>query len=258
MPTYLAQSRILADVLSEIGQWRFESGQMAGFVENTIGQIEVAANVTLAELKAMPDAIRRGRQAIPREPVPTPVAVTEPTPKTQTVFMLRSAKYHDHDGRKRFAGQWEDAAMPVATAQRALDKGIAVAVTDPRRARLRGARGGDFNPLAPDVVDLDAVEEPKGTPHIESDPVLRQAGFRQRIKPFIRDSNRSSRQDVRSGGRPQRQRVREGSVPRRVIAGQTGSVAKTLQTASHTRRRSSKATVQEAALRVAPLATSAT
>jgi hypothetical protein len=67
--------------------------------------------------------------------------------------------------------------MPVATAQRALDKGIAVAVTDPCRARLRGARGGDFNPQASDVVDLDAVEEPKSVPHIEPDPVLREANF---------------------------------------------------------------------------------
>jgi hypothetical protein len=35
-------------------------------------------------------------------------------------FMLCSAHCRDHDGRKRFAGQWEDAIMPVATAQCAL------------------------------------------------------------------------------------------------------------------------------------------
>lgn len=69
------------------------------------------------------------------------------------------------------------ATMPVTTAQRALGKRIAVPVTDPSRARLRGARGGDFNPQASDVVDLDAAEEPMGVPHIEPDPVLRQAGF---------------------------------------------------------------------------------
>ena len=157
LPSYLEQSRALADALSEIGNWHFESGQMAGFLQNTMGQIEIAANFSLAELKALPEAIRQGRQAIPRELALKPVAVPEPEPPTMTIFMLRSAHYRDHDGRKRFAGQWEDAVMPVATAQRALDKGIAVAVTDPRRAQLRGARGGDFNPHAPDVVDLDAV-----------------------------------------------------------------------------------------------------
>jgi hypothetical protein len=176
LPGYLEQSRALADALSKIGDWHFESGQMAGFLQNTMGQIEIAANFALAELKALPEAIRQGRQAIPRELALKPVAVPEPPP-TMTIFMLRSANYRDHDGRKRFAGQWEDATMPVPTAQRALDKGIAVAVTDPRRAQLRGARGADFNPKASDVVDLDAVDEPKNVPHAEPDPVLRQANF---------------------------------------------------------------------------------
>jgi len=149
---------------------------MAGFLQNTMGQIEIAANFALAELKALPEAIRQGRRAIPRDLVLTPIPVPEPPP-TMTVFMLRSAHYRDHDGRKRFAGQWEDATVPVATAQRAMAKGIAVAVTDPCRARLRGARGGDFNPQASHVVDLDAVEEPKNVPHIEPDSVLRAANF---------------------------------------------------------------------------------
>jgi hypothetical protein len=66
---YLEQSRALADALSEVSYFHFEAGQMASFVQNGLGQIEIAANFTLAELKAMPDAIRQGRQAISREPV---------------------------------------------------------------------------------------------------------------------------------------------------------------------------------------------
>lgn len=173
LPSYLEQSRALADALSKIGHWHFESGQMAGFVQNTMGQIEVAANFALDELKAIPVAIREGRHAIPGEPAP--VAAPEPEPPTMAVFMMRSAHYRDHDGRKRFAGQWEDAIMPVATAQRALCLRVAVPVTDPKRAQLRGSRGGDFNPRAPDLIDLDAVQEHKAVPHI--DPVLRAANF---------------------------------------------------------------------------------
>lgn len=71
--------------LSEIGHWHFESGQMAGFLQNTMGQIEVAANFTLAELKAMPHAIRQGRQAITLALVPAKVGVAEP-PLTMTGF----------------------------------------------------------------------------------------------------------------------------------------------------------------------------
>lgn len=175
LPIYLEKSRDLADTLSEIG-WHFETGQMACFLQSTMGQIEVAANFALADLKAMPDAIRCGQQAMPQEPLPMPVVAPEPELPTMTIFMLRSANYRDHDGRKRFSGQYEDALMPVATAQRALNKGIAVPTTDPRRAHLRGARGGDFTPDAPDVVDLDAAEASKAALH-HVDPVLRSANF---------------------------------------------------------------------------------
>jgi hypothetical protein len=63
------------------------------------------------------------------------------------------------------------------TAQRALRHGVAMSVVDPRRAQLRGARGGDFDPLAPDVVDLDAIEEPKGVQYLSPDPVMAAANF---------------------------------------------------------------------------------
>ncbi|MEH2475688.1 hypothetical protein V1281_003137 [Nitrobacteraceae bacterium AZCC 2161] len=182
LPSYIEQSRALADALSEVSYFHFEAGQMASFVQNAMGQIEVAANFTLADLKNMPPAIRDGRQAIPRKPDAEPVAVIEPAPPSQTVFMLRSAKYRDHDGRTRYGGQYEDATMPVPTAQRALRCGAAVPTTDDRRRNLRGARGGDFNFAAPDVVDLDAVEEPTGVLYIgpdTTDPVLREAGFHQ-------------------------------------------------------------------------------
>jgi hypothetical protein len=60
-----------------------------------------------------------------------------------------------------------------------LRRGVAVSVADPRHAQLRGARGGDYRPLAPDVVDLDAIETAKGVPYIGpvDDPVLRDANF---------------------------------------------------------------------------------
>jgi hypothetical protein len=180
LPSYLEQSRALADALSGVSYFHFESGQMAAFVQNAMGQIEIAANFTLAELKAMPDAIRQGRQAIPCEPAPVAVIEPAPSPQTQTVFLLRSAKFRDHAGKTCFGGQYEDCAMPPRVAQKALRCGAAVPTTDDRRRNLRGARGGDFNFNAPDVIDLDAVEEPKGVPYIGPDaanPVLREASF---------------------------------------------------------------------------------
>jgi hypothetical protein len=162
----LQQSNALADALSAVGRLHFESGQMESFIRNVTSQIEIAGGFSLAELKGMATAIREGRQAIPRdEPQTDPVSVPEQVPPTQTVFMMRSANYRDHDGRKRFAGQYEDTIMPVPTAQRALRHGVAVSTADPRRAQLRGARGSDYKPNAADAIDLDAIEEPKSVPY---------------------------------------------------------------------------------------------
>jgi hypothetical protein len=95
LPDYLARSRALADALSEIGHWHFESGQMSGFLQNTIGQIEVAANFTLAELKAMPEAIRQGRQAIPSyKPGPAPTEqVGKVVPHIKPDPVMREANF---------------------------------------------------------------------------------------------------------------------------------------------------------------------
>jgi hypothetical protein len=163
LPDYLGAARRLAGALEAI-HFHYEANEMARFVGNTTAQVEVAAGFAVAELRAMVASILDGAAPIPSpKPKPEPVAVIEPPPPTMTVFMLRSAKYRDHDGRTRFAGQYTDAMMPVPTAQRALRHGVAVSVADPRRAQLRGSRGSDFNPSASDVVDLDAIEESKFT-----------------------------------------------------------------------------------------------
>ncbi|TWC05042.1 hypothetical protein FBZ93_10352 [Bradyrhizobium macuxiense] len=179
LPNFLEQSSVLADALSAISHWHFEASQIAGFVQNTRGQVEIAANFALAELRTMPDAIRHGRQAMPPLMPSTALvsAAAEPTPEMQTVFMLRSAWFRDAHEQRKFAGQYEDAIMPIGTACRALDQRIAVDVTDPRRAQLRGVRGGDFSPQAADVIDLDTVEEPKNAAPVEPDRVLRDAAF---------------------------------------------------------------------------------
>jgi hypothetical protein len=151
---------------------------MQAFIANVSAQVETAAAFSLQELRGMVNGIADGTMPIPPpKPAPAPVAVAEPAPPTLTVFMIRSAHFRDHDGRKRFAGQFEDAAMPVATAQKAMRLNLAVSTADPRRASLRGVRGGDFRPNAPDVVDIDAAEEHSGIPFVGPDPVVRSANF---------------------------------------------------------------------------------
>ena len=132
----LSGMRELGNALTAIDHLSFEVGQLGRYLSSVSGETEVALAFVVPELHRLADAVKDGNAAIPRrtkaaEPVPMP----EPVVPTQTVFMLRSAKYRDENGRTRFAGQYEDATMPVPTAHRALRHGVAVSVADPRRAR---------------------------------------------------------------------------------------------------------------------------
>jgi hypothetical protein len=178
LPKFMSASGTLTDALSALGHWHFESGQMATFILNATAQIELASGFSLAELRATVDRIKTGDAPIPREPDTEPVAGVEP-PKTMTVWLLRSVRFRDHSGVVRHARQYDDAEMPLPTAQLALRCRAAVPVTDPRRREMKGARGGDpVHPNAPDIVDLDAVDSAKATTiSIEKNPVLAAAKF---------------------------------------------------------------------------------
>ncbi len=131
-----------------------------------MGLLDFPWNRNLSKSKAMPGLVREGRQDIPPEKRPAPVVKVEPPPATQMIFMVRSARYLDHEGKKRFAGQYEDAILPVATAQKAMRLGIAVTTADPIRATHRGARGNDYRADGIDVVDIDDAVEHSGIPFI--------------------------------------------------------------------------------------------
>jgi hypothetical protein len=175
-PTMSAM-REIAEKLMALDHLSFEIGQLGRHLSGVAGEAEIAFAFVVPDVRRLADAVKDGSAAIPRRPKAAPVPVLEPVAPTMTVFMLRSARFRNHDGQTEFAGQYEDAMMPVPTAQRALRHGVAVSVADPRRAQLRGARGGDFHPLAPDVVDLDAMKEPEGVPYVGSDPALADAHF---------------------------------------------------------------------------------
>ena len=157
LPKYLAQSRVFTDALSEIAGHHYESAQMAQFVQNAAAQVELASNFALADLKNMPERIKTGELAMPRDqPEPEPIKATEAPPETQRLFSLRSVKWTDDNGQQRYGLQYTDVDLPPVAAQRALRRNVAVPVTDPRRRDLKGARGGyHVDPNAPDIVDLD-------------------------------------------------------------------------------------------------------
>jgi multidrug efflux pump subunit AcrA (membrane-fusion protein) len=179
LPKFVSASSALSDALSALGHWHFESSQMSSFILNATAQIELASGFSLAELRATVDRIKTGDAPIPREPDAEPTTMVEPPPKTMTVWLVQSAKFRDHTGVARLARQYDDAQMPIETAQLALRLGVAVPLTDPRRRNLKGARGGDHvDPRAPDIIDLDADSAMMPTVNVESNPVLAAADFK--------------------------------------------------------------------------------
>jgi hypothetical protein len=166
----LSAMREVASALLEIDHLSFEVGQLGQHLSGVAGEAEIAFAFVLPELGRFSVAVKDSSMAIPRRPKAVePIAVIEPAPPTQALFLLKSVKFRDHAGKVRFGGQYEDCEMPVQLAQRAMRYGAATTTSDPGHAQLRGARGGDFNFAAPDVVDLDAIEEAKGMPYISSD-----------------------------------------------------------------------------------------
>lgn len=177
LPAYLTAARQLSEAVEPVAHFHFETNQLGTVARNWAAQVDVAGALALQELRQMAAQIKSGAMPIPPAKPEHIPAATAVTPPTMTVFMIRSARFRDHEGHVRFAGQYEDAIMPVATAQKAMRLGHAVTTADPRRAMLRGARGSDYRPDGPDVVDLDAVEGSPGTARGGIDPVLQRAGF---------------------------------------------------------------------------------
>ena len=103
LPKWLAETRAFNDALTAVTRLRhFESTEIAQFIQSAAAQVEVACNLSLGELKALPNLIRNGQAPVPREePAPAPL-VMKPAPETRTLFALRSLKWTDAEGRVRY------------------------------------------------------------------------------------------------------------------------------------------------------------
>jgi hypothetical protein len=176
LPLYLDAARRLTDAFEAVGYWHYEAGEAGAFVRHARPQVETQATFALQELRGLVEQIRTGAAPIPpnKPPEAAPVVQVE-RPATKTVFLLRTIKW----GGRHSALQYEDVELPLALADKALRRGVAVPLTDERRKTLKGARGGhhpNLNSL--DIIDLDALTEDKAPYLGPADPILRQADFR--------------------------------------------------------------------------------
>jgi hypothetical protein len=159
LPRYLEAARSLHDALAAVSVRTFEVDQLCQFIVGQIGQVEIACAFSAADLKNTCGSIRAGHAPIPK---PKVEAVVIEMPKgdpmrsaeeVETVFVIRSLKYRDADGKQVLVQGWEDHALPVRLHARASAKGVIAPLTDERRRTHRGLLGGHRidNP-----VDLDA------------------------------------------------------------------------------------------------------
>jgi hypothetical protein len=150
---WLAQSREIAAAFAKLDHV-FEAGQIGSFITNAAGEVEIAAAVTLAELRNLPKAVADGSAPIPHRPEPVAPVAEVPAAPTQIVFALRSVKWRDENGVQQLGAKFSDVYLPPQTAARALRTGACVRVDDPLRRKNKG--WSSEIPRADLAFDLDA------------------------------------------------------------------------------------------------------
>jgi hypothetical protein len=141
---WLAASRQIAAAFAKLDHV-FEAGQIGGFISGCAGEVEVAAAVTLVELRDLPKLVAAGDRPIPHRPEAVlPVAVVRPA-LTQ-LFSLHAIQWTDEHGMLRRLGKWHDVELPQEAAERALRLGFCAPMSDPRRKNLVGQGHGHPDP----------------------------------------------------------------------------------------------------------------
>jgi hypothetical protein len=155
---WLQATRAIAADLESLNGFRWQSGQLAGFLRNVAGEAEIGLRVTLDDLAGSIPAVMAGtgneKLRIGFEPLrPEP----EPVPH-ELVFCLKPVKWRADNGQQCAAQRFADANLPAAIAARAISSGVCCALSDPRRKQNHGVAVG--HPDLSVCVDLSGAAEP--------------------------------------------------------------------------------------------------
>jgi hypothetical protein len=136
---WLETTRAFMVALDDVGLARPEMLQVAGFLRGTVGEIEMAVDVGLPQLRDIVDHIRNGLAPIPKEePEAAAKPPAPPKPATKLVFSKQALTWIDAGGQQRIVGKWRDVELPLAAANYALSVDLAVPTNDPMCAKTRG------------------------------------------------------------------------------------------------------------------------
>jgi hypothetical protein len=126
----------------DVGVLHYEGQQIAGYLRGICGEVEMADEMLLKNLRASVTNMATGLAPIPNEPAIEVPIVAAPSPPTQQVFTLHAVTWLDHAGMQRVLSKWHDATLPIPAAAFALSAKLAVPVDDPGVGKLRGQSAG--------------------------------------------------------------------------------------------------------------------
>jgi hypothetical protein len=162
---WLAASRQIAAAFAKLDHV-FEAGQIGGFISGYAGEVEVAAAVTLVELRDLPKLVAAGDRPIPHRPEPVaPVTVIPPAP-TVSLFAMRPVRWIAADGTPRVAQKFSDANLTPSAASRGLACGALVPLDSPLRRQHHNTVEGHARAAL--ALDLDAEPVHSSAPELHS------------------------------------------------------------------------------------------
>jgi hypothetical protein len=140
---WLEETRSLGvDLEKFFGTVRFDAIALGGYLLRSVGEVELASAVLVADLCGAVPAILSGAEPIPVEPVMIEPAPAMPAPETVRVFPLQNLAWTDAAGIQQTARRFlADCDLTPAAARTALSRGAACRLTDPRRRQLAGRQG---------------------------------------------------------------------------------------------------------------------
>jgi hypothetical protein len=149
----------LADVTGRVAVFIAEARGVEVFATSALIQIPEAVSYISRALREHGAGVLRGEGAPSLCSVAVFVPPVEPVqPKLVQVFLMNAIRYTDHAGVVRLLGKWCDVELSPEAAARALERNLAIRLTDPRCNQLRGQSPGAPSPSW--CVDLDAAAEP--------------------------------------------------------------------------------------------------
>jgi hypothetical protein len=147
-------------------------GGLVDLFAKLLTEIPVSVKMNRSELKFRVAAVRAG-QAVVAEPAPAPIPLPKPAPVVQVCVLKEGVAWLDSQGVVQIAGRGADIDLPPKTAQRAIEIGPCVGVSDPRRRKLKEGYGIKVGrPLFRNCVQLsDGMVDPDREPF--ADPIVR-------------------------------------------------------------------------------------